>query len=181
MVDSVKDIRLHLYRKGFDPTYLQWKRHGELENLCSSSYTHNEQAEDDIQDTHNLEVEMEDELGATQDVPPDQVVIDEERNMYESLALSEKNRDIHKKNPYPHYMGRGGYAMLQRELAASQATTSADIAGSSTETGSQLGWEDSWLRGHTPGKQAEVTDPALMEIRDRIVFHQSTSPYTRAE
>ncbi|VFR03166.1 unnamed protein product [Cuscuta campestris] len=31
---------------------------------------------------------MEDELGATQDVPPDQVVIDEERNMYESLVAA---------------------------------------------------------------------------------------------
>ncbi|VFQ96461.1 unnamed protein product [Cuscuta campestris] len=84
-------------------------------------------------------------------------------------ALSEKNRDIQKKNTYPHYMVWGGYAMLLRELAASQATTSVDITGSSTETGSQLGREDSWLRGHTPGRQAEVTDPALMEIRDRIV------------
>ncbi|VFQ93640.1 unnamed protein product [Cuscuta campestris] len=84
-------------------------------------------------------------------------------------AMSEKNRDIQKKNPYPHFMGRDGYAMLQRELVASQATTSADIAGSSTETGSQLGREDSWLRGHTPGRQLEVTDPPLMEIRDRIV------------
>ncbi|VFQ89893.1 unnamed protein product [Cuscuta campestris] len=33
---------------------------------------------------------MEDELGATQDVHPDQVVIDEERNMYESLLGSSK-------------------------------------------------------------------------------------------
>ncbi|VFQ79097.1 unnamed protein product [Cuscuta campestris] len=82
------DIRLHVYRKGFDPTYLRWKRHGELENPCSSSYTHNEQVEDDIHDIHNLEVEMEDELGATQDVPPDKVVIDEERDIghiYERL------------------------------------------------------------------------------------------------
>ncbi|VFQ86124.1 unnamed protein product [Cuscuta campestris] len=57
----------------------------------------------------------------------------------------------------------------KHELAASQATTSADIAGSSTELGSHLGREDSWLQGHTPGKQPEVTDPAQMEIRDRIV------------
>ncbi|VFQ67779.1 unnamed protein product [Cuscuta campestris] len=85
-------------------------------------------------------------------------------------ALSEKNRDIQKKNSYPHYMGRGGYAMLQCEFAvASQAATSADIAGSSTLTSSQLGREDSWLRGYTPGRQAEVMDPAVMEIRDRIV------------
>ncbi|VFQ68699.1 unnamed protein product [Cuscuta campestris] len=46
----------------------------------------------------------------------------------EAKALSKKNKDIQKKNPYPHYIGRGGYDMLQRELvAASQATTSADI------------------------------------------------------
>ncbi|VFQ83868.1 unnamed protein product [Cuscuta campestris] len=90
----------------------------------------------------------------------------------EAKALSDKNRDIQKKNSYPHFMGRGGYAMLLRELAVgSQAntSTSADIAGSSTEKSSQLGREDTWLRGHTPGRQAEVTDPALMEIRDRIV------------
>ncbi|VFR03203.1 unnamed protein product [Cuscuta campestris] len=87
----------------------------------------------------------------------------------EAKALSEKNKDIQKKNPYLHYMARGGYAMLQHELAASQATAYADIAGLSTETGSQLRREDSWLRGHTPGRQTEVTDPALMEIRDRIV------------
>ncbi|VFQ79474.1 unnamed protein product [Cuscuta campestris] len=65
----------------------------------------------------------------------------------EAKALSDKNRDIQKKNSYPHFMGRGGYAMLLRELAVgSQANTS-----------------------HTPGRQAKVTDPALMEIRDRIV------------
>ncbi|VFR03165.1 unnamed protein product [Cuscuta campestris] len=83
----VKDIILHVYRKGFDPTYLRWKWHGELENPCSSSYTHNEQVEDDSQDIHNLEVELEDELGATQDVPPDQVVIDEERNMLSHMKI----------------------------------------------------------------------------------------------
>ncbi|VFQ64775.1 unnamed protein product [Cuscuta campestris] len=59
-----------------------------LENPRSSSYTHNDQVEDDIHDIHNLEVEMEDELRATQDVTPDQVVIDEERNMYESLVAA---------------------------------------------------------------------------------------------
>ncbi|VFQ97961.1 unnamed protein product [Cuscuta campestris] len=63
----------------------------------------------------------------------------------------------------------GAWRVMTRELAASQATTSIDIAGSSTETGSQLGREDSWLRGHTPGRHAEVLDPALMEIHDRIV------------
>ncbi|VFQ77001.1 unnamed protein product [Cuscuta campestris] len=43
-------------------------------------------------------------------------------------ALSEKNRDIQKKNPYPQYMGRGGYAMLQRELAAtSQAQLKKEV------------------------------------------------------
>ncbi|VFQ80252.1 unnamed protein product [Cuscuta campestris] len=87
----------------------------------------------------------------------------------EAKALSKKNRDLQKKNPYPHFMGRGGYAMLQHELAASQATTSANIAGLSTEMGSQLEREDSWLRGHTLGRLPEDTDPALMEIRDRIV------------
>ncbi|VFQ67157.1 unnamed protein product [Cuscuta campestris] len=50
-----------------------------------------------------------------------------------------------------------------------QATTSADITDSATETGSQLGREDFWLRGHTPGREPEGTDHALMEIRDRIV------------
>ncbi|VFQ66074.1 unnamed protein product [Cuscuta campestris] len=54
------------------------------------AHTHDEQVEDDIHDIHNFEVEMEDELGATQDVPLDQGVIDEERNMYENLVGSSK-------------------------------------------------------------------------------------------
>ncbi|VFQ60148.1 unnamed protein product [Cuscuta campestris] len=60
---------------------------------------------------------------------------------------------------------------IQMGTPEAKATTSADIACSSTETVSQLGREDSWLmRGHTPVRHAEVTDPApLMEIRDRIV------------
>ncbi|VFQ72573.1 unnamed protein product [Cuscuta campestris] len=148
---SVKDIRLHVYRKGFDPTYMRWKWHGELENPCSSSYTHNEQVENDIHDIHNFEVEMEDELGATQDVPLDQVVIDEERMADEQKK--KKVRDAGKCEKL-YKRKREGHPPIElkwecgepRELAASQATTTADIAGSSTETGSQLGREDSWLR-----------------------------------
>ncbi|VFQ67177.1 unnamed protein product [Cuscuta campestris] len=66
-------------------------------------------------------------------------------------------------------MGRCGYAMLQRDVAASQATTSADIASLATKTGFELGREDFLLRGHTQERKQEVRDPALMEIRDRIV------------
>ncbi|VFQ59970.1 unnamed protein product, partial [Cuscuta campestris] len=114
MVDSVKDIRLYVYRKGFDPRYLRWKWHGELENPCSSSYTHNEQVEDDIHDIHNLEIEMENELGATQDVLPDQVVIDEERNIVKDIRLY-----VYRKGFDPRYLRWKWHGELENPCSSS--------------------------------------------------------------
>ncbi|VFQ77099.1 unnamed protein product [Cuscuta campestris] len=91
------------------------------------------------------------------------------RTLLGLYGFEQTNRELHKKNPYLQFVGQDGYEMLQRELAASQATSSADIAGSSTKTGTQLGRENFWLRGHAPGRKPKVTDPALMEICDRIV------------
>ncbi|VFQ79760.1 unnamed protein product [Cuscuta campestris] len=78
---SVKDIRLHVYHKGFESTYKQWIWHGETENVGS---TFSGRVDDDNDNIDGFRAEgnneFEDNSGMAHDF--ENVIDDEERNIH---------------------------------------------------------------------------------------------------
>ncbi|VFQ70401.1 unnamed protein product [Cuscuta campestris] len=85
---SVKDIRLHVYHKGFESTYKQWIWHGETENVGSTFSGRVDDKNDNI-DGFQAEGnnEFEDNSGMAHDF--ENVIDDEERNIINPENIKE--------------------------------------------------------------------------------------------